>query len=495
MHCFFSTNRIAVSLLGMLLGVCGAFAAEVTSTPGNLSTLIADPATVTNLTVKGTVNASDLFFIDEQMPALRTLNMADMTIAAYEGDMLHNRRTYPAATIPQLAFAGSKITSVTLPTGAVSLADGAFAGSNITALTLNSNVTLTGHGVFADCAGLASVTLRGATLAEYAFMACPALTTVSLEGTTVLPEGTFQNCTQLTAVNGSANLTAIGAEAFEGCSKLEAIDLGRALTSIGQRAFANSGLKVADLSKCTALTSLPAWAFSGCSVLEEAFMPDAMTAVGRGAFFECSALKSVSFAITAIEPYTFKGASLESSNAVVPAGVRSIGAYALKDATGVTSLTLPEGLEYIGDGAMEGMTSLSEIEGGAMKQVPELGDAVWEGVNQRSVTLRLDPDIATEFSSTPQWMDFKIVANATVLNNIDSSKTLSARFDGPTLLLRSTGEYIGTVSLYNVEGILLACVDLEQNEGRVDTSMFDTNLFIVMVVRPDGSRQVIKLLR
>lgn len=473
-----------------------ASADEVACTPGALKTLINEPATTVDLTLTGSVDASDLFFIADEMPALRTLNLAGATIAEYNGLALRNLTHYPAATIPANAFMGSHLTSLTLPTATTTVGDAAFAGSKLTAVTLTPAVQATGMGVFGGCLDLQTVTTGGATLGDYAFIGCTALTSADLTGNTTLPEGTFQGCSALSSLVASDKLTAIGARAFEGCSGLNTISLGKPLTAMGARVFAQSGLTNPDLTACTSLTAIPAWAFANCNDLMEAFLPANLQVVGPGAFFECSNLAVVTFEAATLGDYCFKGAGMTGRVSPVPEGVQTIGAYALKDTRNITELELPNSLEYLGDGAMEGMTGLNTLRGDAMDHVPALGTAVWAGVDQRNVLLYLNRDYSPEFISAPQWQDFKIVAESTEYVHPDASlaHNLRARFNGPVLEIRVTGRNIGKVELYDVAGTLLLTENCNAEEADIDTSAWQTNIFVVSIVG-NGQQAVLKLLR
>lgn len=465
-------NILRGLVLSAVVAAAGnAAALDVTCTPGTLSGLVENPAAVTSLSVSGSVNAADLYFIADEMPQLQTLTLT-ATLTRYEGELLHNYRSY-AATLPDEVFAGSKLTKVTL-------------GAAVSAM---------GTGAFAGCEELTAVITGGAAVGDYAFMGCTALSSVDITGTTALPEGAFLGCTALTAVSGTEALTSIDARAFEGCTSLTTMTMGSALSSVGERCFAESGLTSIDLSICKSLKTLAPRSFSGCTSLESAYLPNGMTEVGEGAFFGCSKLTLVSFPAVDIANYTFKGAPLTNTENLIPDGVVNIGDYALMDVTGVSEMTIPNSVEYIGDGAMEGMTALTTLQGGALDHVPVLGEDVWSGVSCSDVTLYLDPDISSEFIATPQWQDFHVVALSTTEPTITTTTTLSARFNGMTLELRATNGDIGQVDLYDVNGMLLTRAYINSDMGRIDTSAFTADIYIVAAESNDGTRAALKLLR
>lgn len=489
-------KSVSVFLTLLLFVGLRAAAVEVTATPGGLAALVSDPATVTELKVAGTVDASDLFFVDSEMTQLRTLDLSAATVAAYSGERLRGYTNYAAGEIPARTFAGNAMTKVVLPAAPVTLADGAFAGSGLTSLSLTPSVKATGLGVFSGCPALAEASTGGATLGTYTFAACPELTEVSLEGNTTLPEGIFEDCAALATVRGSEALVSIGAKAFDGCAALGDFTFGAALASIGDRAFASTGLTAADMTACRSLRRMGSWVFADCRSLEAAFLPSGLTAIGKGTFFDCTSLREASFSAIDIADYTFKDAPLsENAEKLIPQGVTTIGDYALKGADEVSVLKLPSTLESIGDGAMEGMTGLTLITAEELGSVPALGQDVWSGVDQHGVELRVAEEMGTSFASAPQWQDFRINAVSTAVPGTVAESSLRARFDGMSLMVRSSGTDIASVTLYDLAGNVLMTVPCGSDELVADTSHLGGNIFIVRVVLADGRDAALKMLR
>lgn len=486
------TFLLAVSLLAF----GAAYAVEVDCTPGTLaSRLGTSAATESTLTVRGSLDARDLFFIADEMPALRTLDLAGANIAAYSGERLKGNLSYPAATIPAMTFAGSRITEITFPAAGVTLGNGALAGSALTSLTLTPKVDASGSGVFSDCAGLTSIATGGATLGDHMFMGLTALTAADLSGNTELPEGIFQNCTALQSVTGSESLTAIGACAFDGCTALKQIAL-KDIRIIGDRAFYGCGLTSIDLADATSLKTIGRYAFADEPALASATLPGSVTSVGAGAFFNCTALSAVVFPAIDMAAYTFTHAPLSASGeTLLPEGLTSIGDYALADASGLSTLQLPSTLSYLGDGAMEKTISLKTIDAETVKEVPALGESVWAGIDQSTVSLDVSPDLAPAFRAAEQWNEFNVNAQSTLTEDMVAPAALEARFVGPILEVRSSGAEIAAVSLYDIAGNLLMRSGLNASEGSLDTSAIGGNLFIVRLQLADGTDRALKMLR
>ena len=107
------------------------------------------------------------------------------------------------------------------------------------------------------------------------------------------------------------------------------------------------------------LTSIGAQAFDGCSSISEYAIPDSVLSVGEGAFANTTVITQnpnimdiprscyIGTGIIEIPNSCFQAAEqIHSVN--IPSNVRRIGDYAFDNCVRITSLTLNEGLEYIG---------------------------------------------------------------------------------------------------------------------------------------------------
>lgn len=477
-----------------------ASAVTVDCRPGQLASLIDNPAQVSELTLTGSANAADFRFIELSMPELRTLDLSQCTVAAYSGDAILGVSEFPAATIPQIIFAGAPFTSISLPaTEPLSIAAHAFTGSALTSVTIPANVTEIGGSAFAGSKNLKSVTLTKAAAGEYAFSECTALENVNFGSTTSVGTNAFAGCTSLSVLEGTDGISNIGNQAFTNCTALEKFDFGTSLQSVGDNAFAYSGLTEALLED-TKLTTVGNWAFAHCASLAEASLPKTLTTAGEGIFFDCPKLSSLvlSEGMTALPDYALKGdATLAQIN--LPSNLTSVGAYAMKDASEVSKLTLPSTLEYIGDYAMEGMTGLAEIDANALSAVPELGCEVWDGVNQDNVVLNVPEAIADIFKTTEQWEEFDIRSIPTSADNpqidIAGERSLRGRFEGTLLVLDASGTAIANVYLFDAAGRLLATAAPAASRTTIDTASLNTEIFIVRCRLSDGSESTLKMAR
>lgn len=484
-------------LLGVLIcaeAIVGT-ATETVCRPGELKTILgSEAATVSELTLVGTVDASDLFYIGSSMPMLRNLDMSQCSIAEYNGDMQGNSNTWPAGMIPDCVFAGAPITGVVLPQNdELVIGEGAFAGSALKTISLSANITRLGMGAFVSCPDLESAKLAsGVKLESYTFHMCPRLSSVDLDGITALSESDFAECTSLSTVIGAESLTGIAPYSFAGCTSLTEFPFSLSLNKIGSRAFYDSGLT--DVSISSPLKVIEAWAFAECDDLTNVALPESVTSIGQGAFSGCSSLTEfvLPSGCSVMADYLLNGTvSLDSIN-ISSNTLAQIGDYAMKGA-GVSDVALPATLTRLGTGAMEGTTSLTGIDGKRLKAVPSLGNDVWAGVDQSAVQLHVMENLKDDFDAAPQWQDFTIIPTPTGVETvITESVSITCTFDANVLELRSSGCDFARVVVYDLGGKQIADVRPGSDLCSIAADHIESKILIVRCEFADGSAAVIK---
>ena len=88
-----------------------------------------------------------------------------------------------------------------------------------------------------------------------------------------------------------------------------------------------------------------------------------VTSIGASAFAGCTGLTSVTIGngVTSIEDYAFRGCSSLTS-VTIPANVTRIGVEAFCDCSGLTSVTIPDSVHSIWDYAFSDCSSLTSVE-------------------------------------------------------------------------------------------------------------------------------------
>ena len=224
--CFTSTNVAQTTeraFTTLLLPV-------IASTAGGLSTAITTSgyslATLTEISITGTIDARDFVTLRDNMPLLSNVDMSAVTIGAYNGNAGTNSNIwlYPANELPQFGFCTSNwigkatLNSVVIPSSVTSLGMLVFYGChNLTTVTIPTSVVSIGSSAFSYCNGLSSVTIPFSV--------------------TAIGSDAFNGCTGLTTIVIPSTVKSIGDEAFYLCNKLVSATIPSSVISIGVRAF------------------------------------------------------------------------------------------------------------------------------------------------------------------------------------------------------------------------------------------------------------------
>ncbi len=286
-------------------------------------------------------------------------------------------------------------------------------------------VTTIGIGAFDGCSGLTSVAIpSGVTSIKLsAFEGCTGLESVVVPDSATIDNAAFKDCTSLlyalvpAVYDGSASLASI----FENCPahadgeiyfsdvKVAVVDgLQWIYTVDGDKAVLGSGIeRFAAIPKDTAddlvipatlggypVTAIGEEAFSECEYLTSVTIPEGVTTIAENAFLDCYDLEVVTISATAtdINPWAFDGCGVlqefvvAEGNAVyksvdglllskdgkklvkgvigdvtIPDGVETIGDGAFYCLSGLSSVTIPDGVKAIEDYAFDACDGLAEV--------------------------------------------------------------------------------------------------------------------------------------
>ena len=119
------------------------------------------------------------------------------------------------------------------------IADNAFAGSKVTKVTIPAGIKTIGKNAFAGCKNLSTVTIKGAkNIGSGAFQGCKKLRSISLGNVEVIGNSAFDKCTSLTKITIPSKVKQIGSRAFYGCKKLRSVTIKtKNLKKVGKKAF------------------------------------------------------------------------------------------------------------------------------------------------------------------------------------------------------------------------------------------------------------------
>ena len=474
--------------------------AATTTEAGTLKNQLSESElTGTSLTVNGPIDASDFETI-LGLTSLTALDLSGATIVEYNGEKLPSGSVHSDAnTIPNYALIGSNIKSIKLPTTLTAIGEGAFAGSKLQAIEFPASLKSIGNSAFNNCDNLTQVNVTaGIETGDYVFANCASLKTAALNSIEV-PVGAFRNCPKLETANISQSAKSIGADAFAGCSKLAEFSFWPTIETIGNSAFYGTALEIADLSRCSNMTAIGDNVFADCLNLTTVYFPANITTLGSGMFFDNISLSKIEIpeGVTEIPDHFMKGASNVKSLDTMNERVERIGHYAFHNLDGVERWKAPDSLRYIGDGAMEGWTSLEQIDASMVKLVPELGEDVWAGVeNKDKIRLSVPDDLFEQFKDTPQWKDFYLELSGVNTGIEDDfageASKISIALVGSELQVEAPS-VIENVVVYNVAGrLLVAARGLDTTKTVIDMSNLTPEVIIVTVNTAAGTQKTVK---
>ena len=300
-------------------------------------------------------------------------------------------------SIEECAFSYcSGLTSIIIPNSVTSIGNDAFDScSGLTSISIPNSVTSIGNDAFYGCSGLTSIKVESGNTVYDSRNNCNAIikksnneliagckNTIIPNSVTSIGSSAFSNCSGLTSISIPNSVTSIGNGAFRGCSGLTSISIPNSVTSIGDYAFRNcSGLT--SISIPNSVTSIGSSAFNNCIGLTSISIPNSVPSIGSSAFSNCRGLTSISIpnSVTSIGHSAFSGCigltsiKVESGNTVydsrnncnaiikksnneliagckntvIPNSVTSIGNYAFRECSGLTSISIPNSVTSIGN--------------------------------------------------------------------------------------------------------------------------------------------------
>lgn len=495
--------KINILLTAALMGlpVC-AVAQGLEVAPGTLGELLTPEIKgQTSLTLTGEMDLRDFTALGEQMPQLQSLDLSGVRVVGWESrePVRSGAARHDADVMPPHALLGLKLTELKLPATTTSLEEGSLAGQAFTTLELPSTLTNIGDNALYGCTALKTLTMPAGlkTIGSYALGGCTSLESADLSatGVTTLEARTFAGDASLASISLPSTLRHLGEGCLASTPALKAVSLPSTLTEVGVNAFAGSGIETLTLPATVSLVG--DFAFSRCEGLASVVLLNPEAELGRGLFMADPAF--VTFTAPGLEAFPdYLFAATPTADVAGHIGtVKRVGDYALKGNSAKT-LRLGSSLVYLGNGAMEGMDALTNIDATALgARVPTLGKDVFAGVDQSAATLLVAKDTPQAWQEADQWREFKILEDKTEgVDNVagETDNRVTARWQG-TLLILTAQVSMDAVQVYDASGAAVASLTPAATQVAVEGCDWAARVYVVRVSLRSGHVATLKLMR
>ncbi len=263
------------------------------------------------------------------------------------------------------AFYFTSIESVVIPSGITRIKDYTFDScGSLKRVVFPEGLKEIGANAFVYCSSLERIdipsTVTGIECGAFSYTSIRNIVIPS--GVTYIDDSVFSGCSNLTSVELPAETVSIGSYAFEECKNLTVIRIPSTVTTIGEGAFKKcSGLK--SISIPSGIETIADSLFLDCGSLSNVVLPSGLKAIDKSAFNGCDNLKNIEIpaSVTTIDEGAFLGSGLTGISFCTPSSLETIGKLAFFRCTGLTGITIPDGVTEIGKYAFSKCSNLESI--------------------------------------------------------------------------------------------------------------------------------------
>jgi len=453
------------------------------ATAGTLSSLITEDEKfqITDLTLTGDLNGSDILFLKAMAGTLReggstgtgSLSVLDISGAnivsggeAYYATM-HGSYTTKDSLGDYMFYSCIMLTSITLPDSINTIGRFALSATGISSIVIPDSVT---------------------TLMAYAFGSCPNLTSITIgKGVSSIWQTAFSDCISIKEIHCMSSTPPLLEENAFGSLSLSPMTLYVPAGAKAAYAAANEWNKFGNIIETFTAGNLK-YAINGDSVSIIGYVNKP-----KGTLFIDENVKNNDkyYTITAIKDSVFKECdSLEYATTLIT--LRSIGSRAFKNCSGLKGFTfgeypgvytveeyqlsqtsakligetIPLSLSTIGSQAFQGCSALEAFVT-YEKTPPTLGAEVFSDVNKSTCTLHVSNGTKSKYAAADQWKDFTKVSvfyPDSEPENEASQATIFTESDGIVVKGAEAGTFI---TIYSATGIQLKTLTANGEEQRI----------------------------
>ena len=282
-------------------------------------------------------------------------NNLEQIVVDPDNPWYNSRNNCNAIISKNILISGCKNTVI--PSGVTVITENAFSGSDLTTLDIPDGL----------------IQIR-----SNAFYNCSLLDSINISSTVAFIEpGAFSNCSNLSSINVNPNNSYY--DSRENCNAIiESIDYNLTYESLSGFSRQYSLVKDQIVLGCKntlipqSVTSIYTYSFWGCKNLQAITIPANITSIGVGAFIGCTGMTSMS-----VDPDNPVYDSRDNCNAIIetqtnriiagcvntiiPVTVTSLAQAVFRELTNLTSMEIPNGVNYISSQLFYGCTNLKSV--------------------------------------------------------------------------------------------------------------------------------------
>ena len=233
--------------------------------------------------------------------------------------------------------------NIKIKNGTNGIADSAFNGQeNLKTITIPNGVTSIGYGIFWGCTSLISVSIP--------------------DSVTSIGDGEFYHCKRLTSISIPNSVTVIGEQSFKGCINLTKVTISNSVTKIDDRAF--MGCKsLSEITIPDSVTSIGYEAFQDCISLANITLPNNITSIENDAFYNTTYYNNQPNGVVYLGNWVieYKGDMPKNARINIKSGTKGIADFSFEWQGYLISITIPNSITNIGDGAFHVCGHLADV--------------------------------------------------------------------------------------------------------------------------------------
>lgn len=325
-------------------------------------------------------------FYDNQ--ALEEINLENVIVIGAKAfgncELLLEANTSKANTIGDFAFENCKFIQAVDLHELKRAGNSAFVNcSRLTTVVLGQWTKLGDN--FFENTKISSITIYGNRIPDNVFKDCKRLQTVVVKNDLVyLGEKAFYNCSSLSNIVFEKGVEVIASNAFSGCTALKNFTLPSSDIEIKDTAFAGAGIENLIFDRNTRILHMGVSVFQSCTALKRIYASDSAyyQTEGTGKLFD-KEQKTLYFVLptAVIGSYTlpdsveiiaegaFSGSTISSFLCTENSQLKEIQANAFANCTSLTTATLPQSCQIIGEYAFYLCNALKTINLGNVVEI------------------------------------------------------------------------------------------------------------------------------